>query len=293
MKRHVLGLGLLALFSALLGSCGGTKEEPATIAKLPHGVAKGADLSRCTIAGKKNKKLVLARALGAPDANIQRVFEFDPDSKQAVRSLRCRMIDTNWDGISDVIRGYNDKGEPLEEQADTDYDGQIDTWLRFSRGRVIREVHDRSRDGKPDENRIYSAGKLSRVQRDRNGDGRLDTWEVYDGDRLHRVGVDLDGDQRVDRWYRDEELKRRERLAEAASVSSSDPAGPPAGAPAAAPPDPPAGASPGKGPAPGPAPAGSQVAPPTPGGNLKAPPSPAAAASASVATTPKSAPSTP
>lgn len=226
---------LLALAGALLGTCacGTTPEPQAPKPALAMGVAKGADLSRCDFKGRKDRAQILTRGPGADEPNIERVFEFNPDSKVEARTLRCRLLDTNLDGVRDVVRTYTEKGEPLDEQADTDYDQRIDTWVRFSRGRVIREVHDRNGDGKPDENRLYSAGKLSRVQRDRNGDGRLDAWEVYDGDRLHRVGVDLDGDQRVDRWYRDEQLKRRAEQAAAAEAKPPAAATAPATAPEA------------------------------------------------------------
>ena len=44
----------------------------------------------------------------------------------------CREIDTNLDGVKDIVRTYNEKGESLHEQADTNYDGRIDTWITFA-----------------------------------------------------------------------------------------------------------------------------------------------------------------
>jgi hypothetical protein len=207
----------LVLGSAL--SCS-TAPPPPEAPKLEFSerVPDGADLSYCKFEGRKDRARVVTNGPGSEAPNVARVFEFDPDSKVEARRLRCRIVDTNLDGVSDVIRTYTRDGHPLDEQADTNFDQRIDTWVRFARGVVIRELHDRDADGKPDENRVYSAGKLSRVQRDRNSDGRLDTWEVYDGEKLHRVGVDLDGDQRVDRWYRDELLKGREAAADKAAV---------------------------------------------------------------------------
>ena len=46
--------------------------------------------------------------------------------------LMCREIDTNLDGMKDVVRTFNEKGEPLHEEADTNYDGRIDDWINFA-----------------------------------------------------------------------------------------------------------------------------------------------------------------
>ncbi len=193
---------MLACVISSVSGCGAEtvqQEEP----KLPKtGVAAGAELSKCVYKDRNDRTFAITRGPGSRHANVLRVFEVAVDKKQARRVLRCRQVDTNLDGIRDVIRTYNDDGEPALEQADTDYDGRIDTWVRFSRGKVLRTELDRNRDGKPDEFRVYTGGKLSRIQRDTDFNGRLDTWEVYDGERLHRVGVDVDGDERVDRWYR-------------------------------------------------------------------------------------------
>ena len=41
--------------------------------------------------------------------------------------------------LQDVVRRYNDKGEAIYEEADTNYDGKIDVWLTLSKGRVVEE----------------------------------------------------------------------------------------------------------------------------------------------------------
>ncbi len=211
-------------------ACAGQQETAEEPENTVSGVAHGADLSRCEFKGREDRIATQSQGPGANTPNVFRVYEVAMDSKKGKRTLRCRQTDTNLDGIRDVIRTYTSEGEPLDEQSDTNYDGKIDTWVRFSRGRVLTEHRDRNADGKPDEFRIYSDGRLSRSQRDDDFNGKLDTWQVYDGERLHRVGVDLDGDQRVDRWYRDAELKRQE-AAQAAAEDATSVSAPP-GAPA-------------------------------------------------------------
>ncbi len=217
---------LAVLLGSVVFACGATTPEAEEPEQQVTGVAKGADLSRCEFKGREDRIAHSTRGPGAKHPNIFKTYEVSLDSKKGKRILRCRQVDTNLDGIRDVIRTYTDDGQPLDEQSDTDYDGQIDTWIRFSRGRVLRESRDRNRDGRPDEYRLYSNGRLSRLQRDSDFDGKLDRWQVYDGERLHRVGVDLDGDQRVDRWYRDAEMKRLQEAEEEAGSASAEGATP-------------------------------------------------------------------
>jgi hypothetical protein len=155
------------------------------------------------------------------------VFGIVGEGDDRRRVLLCREADTNLDGVKDVVRTYNDRGEALNELADADYDGNIDTWITFSRGRASKIQIDNARRGAPDETRLYVAGKLSRAQRDTNYDGKPDVWEIYSEGRLQRLGVDLDFDGHVDRWDRDEialrEINERERR-EAEELERTKPA---------------------------------------------------------------------
>ena len=110
----------------------------------------------------------------------------------------------NLDGAKDIVRTFNDRGEPLSELSDSNYDGKIDTWITFARGRVAKMQVDTTGSGQADETRFYVGGKLSRAQRDSNHDGKPDVWEVYEEGKLQRIGNDLDFDGHVDRWDRDE-----------------------------------------------------------------------------------------
>ncbi len=216
--------GALCLCAALVAAsgCAGSKPPPKQVGA--EGVtqfAEGADNSRCDYKGRSDRVAVVTKGPGAKHPNIRRVFAVGTDRKDGKRVLRCREVDTNLDGVNDLIRTYNERGEPLGEQADSDYDGRIDTWLTFARGQVVTAEYDRNGDGKADEFKTYSGGTLTRLQRDSTYDGLLDTWQVYENGRLNRIGVDLNGDEKVDRWYRDEEMRLRELAKEKAEAEAS------------------------------------------------------------------------
>jgi hypothetical protein len=253
------------LLLALVAGCGGASKEPVSALSEVSGLPDD-DQSRCAFADRPDREVSETKGPSAQFASVRRVFGIMGEGDDRRRVLLCREADTNLDGVKDVVRTYNDRGEALNELADSDYDGNIDTWITFSRGRMSKLQVDNGRRGAPDETRLYVAGKLSRAQRDTNYDGKPDVWEIYSEGKLQRLGVDLDFDGHVDRWDRDEilmrEINERERReAEAAerakpaplpdegSYPVSSPSGsaqvPPASAPpAAAPPAPAASATP-------------------------------------------------
>jgi hypothetical protein len=209
-RQHAVYLGL-GLVAGVFFACGGS-ETPKPKAANDRGVAEDKhsqdDRSNCDFRGRKDRDVQETTGPGAIQPNIRRVFAIIGIGEDARRVLLCREVDRNLDGIKDVVRIYNDKGEALYEKADTDYDGKMDTWLTFSRGRMGKVEVDTNGDGHPDEIRFYIDGQLSRVQRDTNGDGKPDVWEIYEKGHLQRMGVDLDFDGHVDRWDRDEEAAR-------------------------------------------------------------------------------------
>jgi hypothetical protein len=194
----------------LAWACGGSSEPPPKAPETAGRVQgiQGEDASRCDFKGRADREVNETAGPGSIQPNIRRVFAIVGEGEERRKILLCREVDTNLDGMKDVVRTYTDKGEALNELADADYDGQIDTWVTFSRGRIAKWQSDHNRDGRPDEARFYSGGKLARAQRDTNNDGKPDTWEIYDEGRLQRMGVDLDHDGHVDRWDRDEEVMR-------------------------------------------------------------------------------------
>jgi hypothetical protein len=197
-------LGLL--FLAASPGCAGSpsvQAHTATTSKRSD-PARGGDASRCEFKGRVDREVAESVGTGALQPSIRRVYRVVGEGEQRRRILICREVDTNLDGLKDLVRRYNDQGEVLEEQADSNYDGKLDTWIRFSKGRIAQVDVDLNGDDSPDETRYYVRGKLSRVQRDTNHDGKPDIWEIYAGGHLERMGVDVDHDGRVDRWNRDE-----------------------------------------------------------------------------------------
>lgn len=177
------------------------------------------DDSRCEYKGRDDREVAESVGTGALQPSIRRVYRLVGQGSDRRRIIVCREVDTNLDGKKDVVRRYTDQGEPIEERADTNYDGALDRWVRFTRGKIAQIEIDRNRDDKPDETRYYQDGKLSRVRRDTNADGKPDIWEIYANGHLERMGVDVDFDGRVDRWNRDEVTLRAQRAAEEAEAA--------------------------------------------------------------------------
>lgn len=192
------------LFLGASWACSGSRSLEAQSANSGKRDDSGrGDGGRCEFKGRVDREVSESVGTGALQPSIRRVFRVIGEGDQRRRILICREVDTNLDGTKDLVRRYNDQGEAVEELADSNYDGKLDTWIRFSKGRIAQVDVDLNGDDAPDETRYYVHGKLSRVQRDTNHDGKPDIWEIYAGGHLERMGVDVDHDGRVDRWNRD------------------------------------------------------------------------------------------
>ena len=221
-------LSLAALTASLAaGACGGSASGPKTEAALRGEVVGVAadDRSRCDFKGRADREVVESLGPGAKNPNIRRVYGVVGEGEDRHRVLMCREVDTNLDGVKDVVRTYTDKGEALNEVADTNFDGKMDTWITFSKGRVAKLREDHNADGQDDETRFYVGGQLSRAQIDTNYDGKPDVWEIYDDGKLERRGVDLDFDGHVDRWDRDEialrEIEQKDEADQKAAAAAA------------------------------------------------------------------------
>jgi hypothetical protein len=233
MKRALL-LRLGSVWSAIFAAaavagCGGG-EKPASTA--PGGSTSEAhwpadDQSLCNrfVHWRGNPALATTETAGpgAIKPNIRRVYKAVGDRDDRHSLLVCREIDTNLDGVKDVVRTFNDKGEPLHEEADTNYDGRIDVWINFADGRIAEEDTDTTlSSGRPNVWKFYVNGELSRIRRNTHcASGRPDTWEIYYHDRIERVGNDLTCDGHVDRWDRDQQILEAEEAAQERAASDA------------------------------------------------------------------------
>lgn len=179
---------------------GTARDESAAVSK--------EDQARCEFEGRSDRDARETSGPGAIQPNIRRVYALVGEGVDRRKVLICREVDTNLDGLKDVVRLYDDQGQSDREVADSDYDGRMDTWMTFRDGRLSKSELDTNGDGQPNETRYYLRGRLRRIQRDTNADGDPDVWEIYNEGRLQRLGEDLDHDGRVDRWNRDEVAAR-------------------------------------------------------------------------------------
>ena len=211
MRLSPLLLPLTLSLVASVTACGGTKFEakgPGVVAtKRADGTID--DRTLCDWKGKPEREASETAGPGSVTPNVRRVYQIVGAGDDRHKVLICREIDSNFDQVKDVVRRYNEKGESIAEEADSNYDGRIDTWITFIKGRLAEVRLDSNYDGNPDEWKYYSGGKLSRITRDTNRDAKPDVWEIYRDGKLERMGVDVDGDEHVDRWDHDNELRRR------------------------------------------------------------------------------------
>ena len=219
-------VALLAASALAAAACGDSATSQAQVktAAAPGGTKDQSkwptdDRSMCDWKQKPELEVSESSGPGALRPNVRRVFKTFGEAEQRHKTLVCREIDTNLDGIKDVVRTFNPKGEALHEEADRNYDGRVDLWINFVDGRLAEEDVDTNGDGKPDVWKFYVNGQLQRIRRDRNFDGKADIWEIYARGRLERVGLDDSYDGHVDRWDRDEQLKYE---AEAADRKARD-----------------------------------------------------------------------
>lgn len=204
--------GSIGVLFVVMVACGGGTPAPKETHTAPGGTKNQAewpedDKSMCEWRNKPELEVSETVGPGAVRPNIRRVYKTFGDAESRHKSLVCREVDTNLDGIKDIVRRFNAKGEAVKEEADTNYDGKLDIWVSFDQGRLVEEDVDNNYDGKIDEWKSYSSGQLTKIKRDRNFDGKPDVWEIYVKGRLERMGVDETGDQHVDRWDRDDQLR--------------------------------------------------------------------------------------
>lgn len=153
------------------------------------------------------------------DGNLVRKFDIDGDSKPDVTKTfkefpsaddpsvtESRMIkkevDVNSDGNINMRRLYNEVGDLMREEVDTDLDGRIDVINHIDNGNLVRKDLLDPETGEVVVSRFYFDGNIQRVEQDTNDDTKVDYWEFYEQGVLDRIGRDLNGDGRADTWQR-------------------------------------------------------------------------------------------
>jgi len=126
--------------------------------------------------------------------------------------------DTNYDGTLDTWDIYED-GVIVARRLDRNDDGRPDTWDEFVGGRAVSRERDRDDDGVRDIFYAYEDGVLVRESHDANDDGRIDLVIHYVNGHRERSEEDVDRDGRMDTWTtyvvsddgRGERIRRKER----------------------------------------------------------------------------------
>jgi hypothetical protein len=159
--------------------------------------------------------------------DVRKVFLRVGEGSLARLVLICRESDLNADGAKDVIRYYSEEGRPLREEADRNFDGQMDEVTVFQEGQILRQEFDSQGDGKVDTKIFFDNGKPLRAERDlkarsTNEKWQPDRWEYFEEGRVVRMGTDVDGDGTVDRWDRDSSTRRAPDTS--GTAASTDPA---------------------------------------------------------------------
>ena len=217
---------ILFLVSVAVVGCGSKSPEPVTSpgASDTEATSGGevADAGRCMPDGP-GYEVTEYDTSGDTTPDVRKLFKTMGEGSLTRLVLVCREADLNGDRRKDIVRLYNDEGRPVREEADRDFDGQIDEVTHFTNGRItLREV-DTSGNGMIDTKIFYEAGVPVRAERDMQGRSTVatwqpDRWEYFADGRTVRVGTDINGDGKVDRWDRDEErLRNSATAAEAAA----------------------------------------------------------------------------
>lgn len=153
------------------------------------------------------------------DGNIVRKFDIDGDKKPDVtktfketpdpddpsimqQRLLKKEVDVNSDGNINMRRIYNEAGELMLEEVDSDLDGTMDVINHIDNGNLVRKDILDPATGIVLASRYYHDGTIQRVEKDTDSDEKIDYWEFYEQGVLDRIGRDLNADGRADTWQR-------------------------------------------------------------------------------------------
>lgn len=249
MRRRMI---VAALTGTALVGCGAAADQSGRntarrsrpVQSSGDATASAASAGRCD-ASAPNREVSEYDTSGDDRPDVRKVFLQVGRAPLVRLVLICREADLNGDGTKDIVRYYNDEGRPLREEADRNFDGQMDETSFFESGRVARSEADTNADGKVDSKTFYERGQPVRAERDIVGRStperwQPDRWEYFEEGRMVRIGTDMNGDGVVDRWDRDASTRPTigsTRAADNAAADGQPAAGgagnPPANEPAA------------------------------------------------------------
>src|ERR1700759_4905164 len=127
-KTSLIAIGGSAIVAwCVLTACGGSEPPPKAAVVTPGGSKDPSkwpkdDRTMCDWRNKPELEVSETAGPGALKPNVRRVCKTFGEAEARHKSLVCREIDTTLDGIKDVVRTFNAKGEAQHEEADTDYD---------------------------------------------------------------------------------------------------------------------------------------------------------------------------
>jgi hypothetical protein len=125
---------------------------------------------------------------------------FDNKKKRKLIKLT---LDADGDGKPEVVRFVDRKTDVLvRQEEDRDYDGRIDSVLRFARGELSAREIDTNNDGRPDIWERYKSGRQVERNLDRDYNGTPDAFYEFEGKFLARERHDADNDGKVDLWIK-------------------------------------------------------------------------------------------
>ena len=127
--------------------------------------------------------------------------------------LLRRSLDVDRDGKPEEIR-YEDlrTGQVIRTEHDTDYDGNMDSWVTYESGQPAVRVQDNNGDGRGDSWERFVGGRAVAKTLDTNGDDVKDTFYRYTDGELQEKLRDANDDGTIDRidTYREHHLVRTE-----------------------------------------------------------------------------------
>jgi len=146
--------------------------------------------------GNSEPMVIIKRSLDADrDGNPEQIRYIDKSTGEMIR----KEADTDYDGALDTWHTY--AGKSLDERTlDTNDDGRVDTWERYQGGRMVERIIDRDGNGRQDAFYTFSKGSLVEERHDRNDDGEADLIVTYQNRNKTRSREDSSGDGKIDTW---------------------------------------------------------------------------------------------